>query len=240
VIYAAFSWDGTKLAWGQRLTPGTPPADPGVWELAVATFSESGGMPSISGQTNYQPFETGGTAGYYEPHSFSLDNTTVFFMGDKLTPGMNTYARNIYSYNLSTTAFYNLTRNFTNWNEYPLALPAVYGSNKIIYMQYPNAGSGNTNCLSDYWIMNYDGTDSQQLTFFTTPGNANYQPTAGQFPCMDDHAWSPSGTQLVAFANYFAANGHVGPPGPIWILNLLNLSTVYQTSTWLGSGVTVQ
>ncbi len=236
VIYHAFSWDGTKFSWGQRLTPGTPPASPGVWEIAIATFSETGGVPSLSSTQYYQPYQAGGTPGYYEPHTFSLDNSTVFFMGDKETPGMNTYARNIYSYNPSTSTLVNLTKTLANWNEYPLALPAVYGSNKIIYMIYPDAGSGNTNCISDYWVMNYDGTDNYQLTFFNTPGSPNYQ--SPQAVCMDDHSFSPSGAQMIGFANYFAANGHTGIPGPAWILNIADVAVVNAVSSgaFPGSG----
>jgi len=237
VIYPTFSWDGTKLAWGQRLTIGTPPADPGHWELAVATFSESGGVPSVSSINYYQPYQPGGAPGYYEPRSFSLDNITVFFMGDKETPGMATYARNIYSFNLGTQTLANLTNTLVNWNEYPLALPSVFGSNKLIYMLYPEAGSGNPNCISDYWVMNYDGTDNYQLTFFDTPGNPNYQ--SAQPVCMDDHSWNPSGNQLVAFPNYFAANGHTGQPGPIWILNIADVAVVNSVSSVAFPGVTL-
>jgi hypothetical protein len=235
VIYPTFSWDGTKLAWGQRLTIGTPPADPGEWELAVAAFSETGGVPSISTPAYYQP---GAAPGYYEPRSFSLDNTTVFFMGDKETAGMNTYARNIYSFNLGTQVLFNLTKTLVNWNEYPLALPASpFGANKIVYMLYPQAGSGNPNCISDYWVMNYDGTDNYQLTFFNTPGNPNYQ--SAQSVCMDDHSFSPNATQMVAFPNYFAANGHTGAPGPIWILNMADVAVVNSVSSgaFPGSGL---
>jgi len=222
VIYPAFSWDGTKLAWGQRLTHSSPPADPGVWELAVATFSETGGIPSIGTPAYYQPYQSGGAPGYYEPHSFSLDNTTVFFMGDKETPGMETYARNIYSFNLKTQTLANLTNTLVNWNEYPLALPPVFGTNKLVFMLYPKAGTGNPNCVADLWLMNYDGSDKERLTFYNDPYSRDYVP---QGVCLDTHQWNADASQLAVFSNDFAAKGHTGMPGPILMLDIRPATT---------------
>ncbi len=222
VIYPVFSWDGTKLAWGQQLIPGNPPADPGVWELAVATWSETRGVPSISSTNYYQPYQSGGTPGYYEPHSFSIDNTTVFFMGDKETPGTDTYARNIYSFNLATNTLANLTNSLVNWNEYPLALPPASGTKKLVYMLYPKAGAGNPNCVSDLWLMNYDGSDNERLTFYNDPYSSDYVP---QGVCLDTHQWNANASQLAVFSNDFAARGHTGPPGPIWMLDVQPATT---------------
>ncbi len=222
VIYPAFSWDGTKLAWGQRLTPGHPPENPGVWELAVATFSEKGGVPSLGTPSYYQPYQAGGEPSYYEPHSFSIDNTTVFFMGDKETPGTNTYARNIYSFNLETHTLANLTNSLVNWNEYPLALPPASGTNKLVYMLYPKSGSGNPNCVSDLWLMNYDGSDNERLTFYNDPYSRDYVP---QGVCLDTHQWNADASKLAVFSNDFAAKGHTGPPGPIWMLDIQPATT---------------
>jgi uncharacterized protein (TIGR03437 family) len=222
VIYPAFSWDGTKLAWGQRVIPGDPPANPGTWELAIGKWSEAGGIPSLTAPAYYQPYQSGGAPGYYEPHSFGLDNTTVFFMGDKETPGTNTYARNIYSYNPTSNTLVNLTNTVTDWNEYPLALPALYDTNKLVYMSYPKAGTGNPNCVSDLWLMNYDGTDKERLTFYNDPYSQNYVPKG---VCLDTHSWNANASQLAVFSNDFAANGHTGPPGPILMLDIQPATT---------------
>jgi len=212
VIYPAFSWDGTKLAWGQRVIPGDPPVNPGTWELAIGKWSEAGGIPSLTAPAYYQPYQSGGAPGYYEPHSFGLDNTTVFFMGDKETPGTNTYARNIYSYNPTSNTLVNLTNTVTDWNEYPLALPALYDTNKLVYMSYPKAGSGNPNCVSDLWLMNYDGTDKERLTFYNDPYSQNYVPKG---VCLDTHSWNANASQLAVFSNNFAVNNHTGQPANI-------------------------
>jgi hypothetical protein len=231
VIYPAFSWNSGLLAWGQRtsLLPSPPTSPYGTWELAVGTFTETGGVPAVSSINYYSP---GANNYYYEPHGFSLDNSTVFFMGS-LTPGMATYAMNIYSLNLNTGALANLTNSLVNWNEYPEPLPSSFGSNKLIYMLYGRPSTTGS-CVADYWVMNYDGTDNYQLTFFNTPGNPNYMGGV----CMDDSRWNASGSQLVAFSNNFAANGHTGQPGPIWILNIGDVAAVNAVSSgaFPGSG----
>src|ERR1700722_13520181 len=165
VIYPAFSWNGALLAWGQRINP----SGCGFfqcWELAVAGLNEIAGVPSLSSTNIYTP---GINHYYYEPHGFSLDNSTVFFMGN-LDTGMQAVSMNIYSFNLGTQVLRNLTNTLVNWNEYPEPLPASFGSNKLIYMLYGRPSTSGS-CASDYWVMNYDGTDNYQLTFFNTPGN---------------------------------------------------------------------
>lgn len=241
VIYPTISHDGTKLTWGQRDLPGVTEDDnlnPGRWDLAYATFSETGGIPSIgsvtlvcSGTTaSYCTGTLGTQPGYVEPHTFSNDNGTIFFMGN-VTANMNAFARNIYSFNLGTSAFFNLTNSLVDWTEYPTA---VTYSTKLIYMLYPNAGGQhgqNINCIADYWVMNYDGTDKYQLTFFNTPGNVNFQPTPGQPVCTDDPSWNPTSTQLVMFPNFYAASGHTGTPGPDWIINISNVSSALSVTS---------
>jgi hypothetical protein len=252
VIYPTMSHGGTLLAWGQRDVPGVTENDnatPGQWDLAYATFSESGGVPSLGTPTlicggslsaAYCSGNLGTQSGYVEPHTFSLDDSTIFFMGN-LDAGMNTYARNTYSYNISTGVRYNLTKNYINWTEYPTAIPTVpYGANKIMYMLYPNAGGQpgqNVNCIADYWVMNYDGSDNYQVTFFNTPGSSTYSAT--QPVCTDDPSFGPTGTQLVMFPNYFAADGHVGVTGPNWILNMSNAGGIVQTSAFVSANVTL-
>ena len=215
VICPTFSWDGTKLAWGQRTsTSPAPPTSPyGTWELAVADFAEAGGVPSIGTPTYYSP---GANNYYYEPHGFSRDNQTVFFMGS-LTPGMATYAMNIYSLNLKTGALANLTNTLTDWYEYPVSLPSA---DKVVYMYFDRTTS--EHCKSDLWLMNYDGTDKERLTFFNDIYSKDYVP---QGVCLDTHQWNADASKLAVFSNNFAVNGHTGKPGPVWMLDVQPATT---------------
>jgi hypothetical protein len=215
VICPTISWDGTKLAWGQRTS--TSPAKPtsafGTWELAVAAWSETGGVPSIGAPSYYSP---GANNYYYEPHGFSIDNQTVFFMGN-LTPGMEEYAMNIYSFNLQTSTLTNLTNTLTDWYEYPVSLPSV---DKVVYM-YFNRTTYST-CHSDLWLMNYDGTDKERLTFYNDSYSSDYVP---QGVCLDTHSWNANASQLAVFSNNFAVNNHTGQPGPILMLDIQPATT---------------
>jgi len=227
VIYSTFSWDGTKLAWGQRLVAGTNFF--GSWELAVATWSESGGTPSISGTQYYTP---GQNKLYYEPHGFSLDNSTVFFMGN-LDNGMVTSpaAMNIYSLNLTTLSFANLSNSLTDWAEFPEPLPASLGSNKLIYMSMLNNGrTASSGCEGDIWIMNYDGSDKQRLTFYNDPTTPYYIPTGA---CIVDPRWSPNGSQISVFNNVHLQNNNAG----LWILNAVSGPITPVMSSVVGAGL---
>jgi uncharacterized protein (TIGR03437 family) len=215
VIYPIISPDGTKLTWGQRLTPGKASADRGTWELGVATWSEAGGVPSISNVNFYQPTQPGGPNGYYEPHTWSADSSTVFYMGNESPIMKSSIARDIYSYNPSTNTLVNLTNTETDWYEFPTILPAV--TTKLSYMYYNIPAS--PHCLSDLWIMNTDGTEKQQVTFFNTPGSPTYIPAG---VCVADHRWNTNGSQVVVFSDQFDQFGHIAgfPSGPIWNLDI--------------------
>ena len=259
VIYPAFSWDGTKLAWGQRVQPGkygAPTINPGTWELAIGTWAETGGIPSLSSINYYGPYQTGGgQQGYYEPHGWSLDNSTVFFMSQDLGPGtVGLSVTNIYSYNPSTSVLVNLTNNtVTNWNEYPTPLPASYGSNKLLYMLYPNS-STQFSCVSDYWVMNYDGTGKQQLTFFNTPGSSDFfqgaatyssgwTNTSGnvwQVSAMFPPAWvyfnyATQGVPVVSTAAITAPGDWYWNSGVLYVYSTSNPATAFTSPGILGA-----
>ena len=224
VIYPVFSFDGTKLAWGQRLSP-VPTW--GSWELAVATWSETGGTPAVSSTTYYTP---GTNAYYYEPHAFDQAGTTLFFMGN-LETGQEPASMNIYSFNLSTQVLTNLTTTLTDWNEFPTTWPSnTPYNNRLVYMSTMGtawSGGDNTTGYShfecDLWSMNYDGSNKQQLTFFNTPGSAVYVPAG---ICLCDPSWDASASQFVIFNNWGAVYnvgqnlpaGYTG--GQMWLLNI--------------------
>ena len=225
VIYNTFSWDGTKLAWGQRLVAGT--AFFGTWELAVATWSETGGIPSISNTQYYTP---GTNKLYYEPHGFSLDNSTVFFMGN-LDNGMATSppAMDIYSLNLTNSSFANLTNSLTDWAEFPEPLPASFGTNKLIYMSMLN-NNRPSGCVGDIWIMNYDGTGKQRLTFYNDPTTPYYISTGA---CVVDPRWSPNASQISVFNNVKLTADDAG----LWILDVVSGPITPVITSVVGAGL---
>jgi WD40-like Beta Propeller Repeat len=213
VICPTFSWDGKTLAWGQRLS--TEPRPFGSWELAVGSFTRSGdGTPALSNIRYYTP---GSNHYYYEPHSFSLDNQTLFFMGN-LQPGMGKLAMDIYSFNLSTLQLTDLTNGpGDDWSEYPETMPS---GKQLVYMSTKgNQPSSPGHAYCDLWSMNYDGSNKQRLTFFNDPSSPQYIPSG---VCLDVHRWNADASQLVVYDNQVAANRFTRnrATGDIWIFNV--------------------
>ena len=213
VIYPTFSWDGTKLAWGQRLSPYP---NFGSWELAVGTFTASAnGIPSI---TNIKYYTPGANHFYYEPHSFSRDDQTLFFMGN-LQPGEARLGMDIYALNLVTGTLKNLTNTLDQWNEFPETMPT---GNKLVYMSTADTGWGPHHFECDLWSMNYDGSDKRRLTFYNDPKSPDYVPEG---ICLCDPRWNSDGSQLVVYDNQIAVYDagrslHGRGPGGLWLFNV--------------------
>jgi hypothetical protein len=225
VIYPTFSQDGTKLAWGQRLstTCATPGSFFGGWELAVASWSETGGMPSIGTPVIYKPTGPSGTACYYEPHGFDNTGANLFFMGN-VSSGMQALAMDIYSFNLSSQVLTDLTNTPDQWNEFPTTIP---GGTRIVYMsttgtQWTGASTSPSSFQCDLWSMNYDGSNPIRFTFFNQIGSPVYN-SAGI--CLCDPSWNQSASDFVIFDNINAVyHGGASRPGGLntgqtWILN---------------------
>jgi hypothetical protein len=226
-IYPVFSFDGTKLAWAQRLAPTCSTAGGffGAWELAVAAWTETGGTPAISNVNYYTP---GANDCYYEPHAFDQTGTLLFFMAN-VDNGMEALGMNIYSFNLSTQTLTDLTNTPNQWNEFPTTWPSnTPYNNRLVYMSttgtaWSGANVSPTHFECDLWSMNYDGSNPQQLTFFNTPGSAVYVPPG---ICLCDPSWNASTDQFLLLNNQNAVYdaGRDLPvgytTGQMWLLNI--------------------
>jgi len=224
VIYPTFSWDGTKLTWGQRLT--ATGRWTSTWELAVATWTVTAGVPSLTNQKNYRP-NPAGARHYYEPHGWSRDNSTIFYMGGYGAGGAPT-SNNVYSYTIGAPSAVNLTNTPTSWNEWPT--PAPFGG-VLVYMtmdRTPNE-SQVRRCTSDLWMMNLDGTEKYPLTHFNDPTHAQYEGAGGM--CLSASSWNASGTQILVFNNGYA-NTHDprAPQGAIYLLTIKNARSMHPIS----------
>jgi uncharacterized protein (TIGR03437 family) len=204
VIYPRFNWEGNKLVWGQRLDPN--PAPYGTWELAIGTFSvSSSGVPSV---TNIQYYTPGAQKLYYEPHGFSLDDTTLFFMGD-LQAGTSQFGMDIYSFNLETQVLTDLTNTPNQWEEFPRPMPTT--PNTLMYMSTAGTAWTDTHFECDLWTMNYDGTNKVQLTFFNDPNSPTYVPAG---ICLADPDWNEAQNMIAIYGN--AGTGPAAT-GQMWL-----------------------
>jgi uncharacterized protein (TIGR03437 family) len=218
VIYPRFSPDGTKLAWGQRISPTSAAGGIwGTWQLMVGDFVVSAsGVPSVQNTQVLTPtYTTGLQEYYYEPHAFSQDDQTVYFMSN-IGPGGKPFfggpgPMDIYALNLSTNQLTALTSTPDQWNEFPTVLP---GQTSLVYTSTVGDGAVNGHFKGDLWVTNADGTDRYQLTYFNDPNSPDYQP-AGVIPA--DPAWNADGTELAIYGNQGVAQAL---PGTMLVLNI--------------------
>ena len=206
VIHPQFSRTGNQVTWGQRLQ--VTPSPWGTWELVVGTFAVSaGGVPAITGIKTYTP---GTNKYYYEPHGFSADLKTVFFMGN-LEPGQDLWGFDNYSFNLATGRLKNLTATMNQWEEFPTPMP---NTNKLIYMSTEGNAWTRRHLLCDLWMMNADGSGRERLTFYNDPRSSDNIPEG---VCLADPEWNADGSRLVVYDNLGR-----GPrfPGQLWLFDV--------------------
>ncbi len=187
VLHERFSHDGTKILWGQAL----PGSSGQLYNLFLADFAVTNGVPAISNIQNLAPCASGKY--FCEGGTFSLDDSTIFFTG--VLDGQPKTGLDIYSYNLNTGVLANLTNSPATWDELPIALP---NQNKILWMSGTGDATART-LKSDYWIMDYDGSNKIQVTFYNFPNAVDWNSYIGTASgvASAEEAWSPDGTEFL-------------------------------------------
>ena len=189
VLHPHFSHKGDLLMWAERLS-GVGGGLYGIWAIRVADFRVTNGIPGIS---NVRTFQPGDQKFFYETHSFSPDDSKIYFSGN-LALGQSELDIDIYSLDLQTEGLVNLTNTLDNWDEHSQISPS---GNGIVWMSSTGNGSPrNGNVATDFWIMSPDGSNKVRLTYF----NDSTAPEYSHLPFVTcaDNSWSPDGTQFVA------------------------------------------
>jgi Tol biopolymer transport system component len=201
-LHPHFSSDGSMLLWSQMTS--TSPSPVGTWVLKLAKFAIVNGAPVISDIQTLNP----GNLLFNEAHGFSPDGSTIIFTGSNDSPSYND--GEIYTYNLQTKVLKQLTNpNLDQWNEHAHFTP---DGNRIIFMSsmgvptnLPKISNGVPR--TEFWIMNADGSNQQQLTHFNSPGYPEY--IVGAVTASDSSV-SPSGKQFVGFIQDNPTSSHAG------------------------------
>jgi hypothetical protein len=180
----AFTRDGRQAVWSQAVDGNIFRYWPfGRWELTLADFEETDGVPRYTNLRNITPKDMH----WNEPGSFAPDNVSLLLSGsvEKDAQGMDQYILNI-----RTRALQNLTSSPTVWDEHGKFSP---DGQKIIFMsahpyrQDPNASKA-LSIKTEFMLMNADGSGLTQLTRFRQPGSPEYADgIAASFE------WSPDG-----------------------------------------------
>ena len=190
VLHPHFNEAGDRLAWGQRIGRGATRG--GEWDLRVADFSIEGGEPRISNVRTFQPTRR---KGLIETHNFIGQTNKVLFTA---TPDQGSdYAFDVFSFDFETREIKNLTNTPDVWDEHSIASPSgkhiVWMSSQGFALPSGKNPASMINLQTEYWIMNADGSDKQQLTSFNKEEH-------GQ---AADFTWNPEGTEG---ACYFQTN----------------------------------
>jgi hypothetical protein len=171
ITHAAFSPDGTKFVWTERVRA------PRLWSLnlfagayvfKVADFVALP-EPHLENVRTIRPgdVEQGG-----EVESMASDNRTIAFYSTFVSK--NLFASRIYTMDIESGAIRELTSE--SFAQAPTFTP---DGKSIVYMTgahadiFPFQLQG-----ADWWIMNVDGSDKRRLTFMNVRGHAH---SAGRF-----------------------------------------------------------
>ena len=193
----AFTADGRKLVWSQAVDGNILSYWPfGRWELTMADFTESGGVPKLSNLKNITP------ANMYwnEPGNFAPDGVSILLSGstEKDAEGMDQYILNVLTGKLT-----DLTNSPKVWDEHGIFSPS---GQKVLFMSaYPYRDSADaskiTSIKTEFMLMNRDGSNLTQLTHFRTDG---YPESSKGIAANGE--WSLDGTSVnlrqLVFPNY--------------------------------------
>ncbi len=205
VIHPQFSHDGNKLFWAERVDRGE--SFSGGWVLKIADFVIEDGVPKLMNIESLTPGEK--ESAFYESHAFSKDDKKILFSGD-LKAGQTPYGLDIYEYNLETEELIRLTHTDNDWDEHahysPDETKIAWLSQTGHYIDWNHVPKGKffDYLKSELWIMDADGSNKKQLTFFNTPDHPDY---FGYRTIVSDSAWSPDGKSLIVLLAYDTEEG---------------------------------
>jgi Tol biopolymer transport system component len=193
VLHAHFSPDGNRLVWGQ-LKRSLGRGSMGQWEIKLSDFMVKNGIPALS---NIKTLTPGKQKQWYETHGFSPDGRKIIFSGN-LLKGQPDTGMDIYTIDTKTSKVTPLTHSFHRWDEHAHYSP---DGKKIIWIASVNRFSPKKwrkTMQAEYFVMNADGTNKQQLTYFNTPGHPHYSIFNGKRVICADSAWNAEGDKIMA------------------------------------------
>ena len=186
-LHPHFSHDGKKLFWAARVVPGL---GKGYWALKIADFVVASSGPKLTNEKEYRPIKD---FGFYESHSFSLDDKTIYFSASK---SATSFDLDIYKMALDSGIVTNLTNTPGEWDEHSILSPS---GKKLVWISsqgydFKPAANWGATLKTDLWVMGTDGSNKQKVTHFNEPGFSEYN---GSRVILADSAWNTDGTKLV-------------------------------------------
>jgi Tol biopolymer transport system component len=193
----AFTPDGTKAAWAQIIHGNIFKYTFGRWQLMLADFQETDGVPAF---VNVRDITPAGAA-WIEPGNFSPDNKSLLITSDI---GLsNALGMDQFILDITTGKVVNLTNSPNVWDEHGMFSP---DGTKILFMSsYPFRSQWWSDWTiflkTEFMMMNSDGTNLHQVTHFNYPGYPESDP-AFQGSVAANGEWSPDG-ECISAQNLF-------------------------------------
>jgi Tol biopolymer transport system component len=185
----ALTSDGKKAVWSQAADGNVFAYSPfGRWELILADFEESNGIPRFTNLRNITP----PGMNWNEPGNFHPDNESLLITGSdqKDAQGMDQYILNI-----RTRKLVNLTNSPAVWDEHGVFSP---DGEKIVFMSaYPYRSDPKASKVlsikTEFMLLSKDGGNLTQLTHFRQSGYPEYSEKGGIAATAE---WDPDGRTL--------------------------------------------
>jgi len=190
-----FSPDGKRLFWTGFTGADAAPSAYEQRDLHLADFSTEGGRPRLS---NEQVFQPGERHEFYESYGFSPDGERLLFAANTLEK-QPWYCMDICTLVRGQTEPVVLAPNEGGWDRYAAYSPdgrkIAWSSSRTFSVPFLGQGGSRWTAYlrSELWIMDADGNNLKQLTFFNRPGAPE---SNGRRAFVGDLAWSPDGTRL--------------------------------------------
>ncbi len=194
-----FSPDGGQLAW---ISVSRPVRESSLWGtrvIKVAGFSGANGTPRIQGAKTYTP--SAAAEPFYEIYGFTRDGKSLLF-ATNLDKDQKWFGMDICVLDLRTRKARNLNNTPDVWDRYAALSPdggkIVWSSSSSYSLAFLGYGGSKwrSEMLSELWIMNADGSDKRQLSFFNVRGHEHY---AGGSSFIGGLAWHPRNPGKIAF-----------------------------------------
>lgn len=183
-LHPHFNADGTQLTYAHCI--------PGLgWEMVVADFQLS--PPALLNARSYRPNARPGV--FYETHG--LKDGLLLYTSN--SAGTKEFDYDIWTLDTTTQVATNLTNSPDVWDEHghksPGGTAIVWACSEGHTVDMTSRAGWQGTLATDLKLMDADGGDKRQLTYFNTPGHPHY---AGGRAIVADNAWSPDGRSIVA------------------------------------------